>query len=299
MADNVELDPRRLTFSQAHGYEPIPTPLALGQLSEVARIKLWNQLVLIPDGPLSSDVVFVGGVDPDWHSVFEVLHVEFWVRPVDEFPLGYRDRAGRSMAPFNIYKDAILNYLPYNKVFDLFQMIMRHPRCPVYFTVEVAAVFKECRLAYVVDIEQPVTILPAVTDQEGEALMGAMGELRQAGLHGAETHLKRAGELINEGEWADAVRESIHSVESVARLLAPDANTLGPALAELERGGRLHPALKEAFNRLYGYTSDEEGIRHPLIENSTSPVGQDEAVFMLGACASFASYLWRRHQSGN
>ena len=26
-------------------------------------------------------------------------------------------------------------------------------------------------------------------------------------------------------------------------------------------------------------------------------VGMDEAVFMFGACASFASYLWRKHNS--
>ena len=201
-----------------------------------------------------------------------------------------------------LFRDSLIleeDGLEFNEIFDLFQMIMRHPNCPDNFISEVAELFKQCQLAYVVHTEQPVIILPAVTEQEGEALIGAIGELRQAGLHGAETHLKRAGELINEGEWADAVRESIHAVESVARLLAPDANTLGPALAELERGGRLHPALKEAFNRLYGYTSDEEGIRHPLIENATSPVGLDEAVFMLGACASFASYLWRRHQAGS
>ena len=159
--------------------------------------------------------------------------------------------------------------------------------------------FRIHKLAYVVDTERPVTILPAATKHEGDAIVVAIKELRQAGLSGAAAHLKEAGKQINEGTWAGAVRESINAVESVARLLAPDANTLGPALAELERGGRLHPALKEAFSRLYGYTSDEEGIRHPLIENATSPVGRDEAVFMLGACASFASYLWRRHQGGS
>ena len=291
---NEELDPRKHTFSQAQGYEPIPGPLALGELSEEARRKLWNSLVLIPSGPFSPNVQFVNQIDRRWHAIFQTLHSEFLLRPLDEFPQG--DYFASSLK--ETYKPAILQRLPFNRLFDLFQMIMRHPRCPVDFSVEVAEVFKECRLAYVVDIEQPVTILPAVTEHEGEAIIGAINELRQAGLHGAAAHLKEAGKLINEGTWPGAVRESIHAVESVARQLAPDANTLGPALAALERGGRLHPALKEAFNRLYGYTSDEEGVRHPLIENATSPVGQDEAVFMLGACASFASYLWRRHRTG-
>ena len=296
MTNNEELDPRRLTFSQAQGYEQIPGPLALEEFSDEARIKLWNLLVLIPSGPFSPETSNVLELDYDWHSIMEMLHRDFLVRPMDDFPR-------RRLLPNNpfvaTYKPGILRDLSFNRVFDLFQMIMRHPRCPVNFTVEVAAMFRECRLAYVVDLEQPVTILPAVTEQEGETILGAIKEFREAGLHGAEAHLKKAAELVNGGDWPGAVRESINAVESVARLLAPDANTLGPALAALEQNGRFHPALKEAFSRLYGYTSDEEGIRHPLIESATSPVGQDEAVFMLGACASFASYLWRRHQSGS
>ena len=148
----------------------------------------------------------------------ETLHSEFILNPMDEFPTG-------SFSPSNpfidTYKPAILRDLSFNRVFDLFQMIMRHPRCPVDFTVEVAAMFRVCRLAYVVDIEQPVTILPAVTPQEGEAILGAIKELRQVGLQGAETHLKKAGELINEGDWPGAVRESMNAVESVARQLDP------------------------------------------------------------------------------
>lgn len=35
-----------------------------------------------------------------------------------------------------------------------------------------------------------------------------------------------------------------------------------------------------------------------LLDHKHSSVGRDEAVFMLGACASFASYLWRKHAGG-
>ena len=60
----------------------------------------------------------------------------------------------------------------------------------------------------------------------------------------------------------------------------------------------LHPALKDAFSKLYGYTSNEQGVRHALLDRTDAQAGQDEAVFMLGACASFASYLWRKHVAG-
>ena len=292
MTDNEELDPRRLTFSQAQGYEPIPGPLALGLLSEEARIRLWDCLVVFAWCGSLGESHYRWRLEPYWRPIFQLLNSNFLLKPIDEFT---EDEG----ALVNMYRPAVLHDLPLNKVFDLFQMIMRHQNCPSDFTLGVATTFERFRLAYVVDTEQPVTILPAVTEQEGETIIGAIKEFREAGIHGTETHLKKAGELVNGGDWAGAVRESINAVESVARLLAPDANTLGPALAALERGGRLHSALRGAFDKLYGYTSDEEGIRHPLIENATSPVGQDEAVFMLGACASFASYLWRRHQAGS
>ena len=294
MTDNEGLDPRNLTFSQAQGYEQLPGPLALEELSDEARIQLWDLLVDSAWYRHSTiDSVGYGSMSRAWELLFQTLHSDFLVLPLDEYVGTTNDLVGT-------YRPSILHELPFNKVFDLFQMIMRHQYCPPTFTLSVAEIFEHCRLAYVVDTEWPPTILPAATRQEGEAIVGALKELRDAGLQPAEAHLRKAAERISEGDWAGAVRESIHAVESVARHLDPEASkTLGPALTSLEKTGTLHPALKEAFSRLYGYTSDEEGIRHALIDNATSPAGQDEAVFMLGACASFASYLWRRHRTGS
>ena len=279
-------NPRQLTFSQAQGYEELPQPLALGEISDDARRKLWDMLAIDAWDRHKRLQVY-------WYPIFVNIHSDLLKIPLDEFTPYDQDF-------FSNNKALVLRSLPFNRLFDLFQMIMRHPDCPPEFTMHVANIFSECRIAYVVDTQKPVTILPAATEQEGVTLMEAIEEFRQSGLRGTEAHLRKAAELINKGEWPDSVRESIHAVESVARQLDPAASkTLGPALASLEKAGQLHPALKKAFISLYGYTSDEEGIRHPLIANPTSPVSQDEAVFMLGACASFASYLWRRQQTGN
>ena len=227
-----------------------------------------------------------------WDSIFKTLHNDFLGQPIDDFHPSRRKL-------IQSYRARVLELLEFNKVFDLIQMVMRHPRCPPEFTAGVVEVFERCRLAYFVDVKGPPTILPAATPEEGEALREAIQGLRAAGLQAAEAHLREAGELINQGDWGGSVRESIHAVESVARQLDPAASkTLGPALKSLEMRGHLHPALKEAFSKLYGYTSDEKGVRHSLVDSPTSPVGRDEAVFMLGACASFVSYLWRRHQDG-
>lgn len=74
---------------------------------------------------------------------------------------------------------------------------------------------------------------------------------------------------------------------------------LEPALTSLECHVLLHPVLKNAFGALYAYTSNKQGDRHALLNRTDAQVGQDEAVFMLGACASFASHLSRKHVAGD
>ena len=282
-------DSRDLTFSQAQGYEELPRQLALEEISQEARVRLWN--LLVNSAWVISDFAIL--VKGDWRPILAAVHSHFFIRPIDEF-------SPDSNRTVESYKRAILNDLPFNNFFDLIQLIMRHPKCPIVFIRDVAEVFGQCRLAYVVDTQKPVTILPATTEHEGQVIIGAIHEFRAAGLKGTESHIRKAVELVSEGDWPGSVRESIHAVESVACLLDPSASkTLGPALSSLEKKGHLHPALKTAFGNLYGYSSDEEGIRHSLLTNATSQVGQDEALFMLGACASFASYLWRRHRTGS
>ena len=191
------------------------------------------------------------------------------------------------------YKERFLRTEPFNKVFDILQMVMRRRKCPPSFIHDITAAFEDCRLAYFVDRGIPVTILPAATPEEGATIRNALEDVRAVGLQGAESHLRDSGRLINAGDWAGSVRHSINAVESVARRIAPEAGTLGPALNKM---GELHPALKKAFSSLYGYTSDEQGIRHALLDEAASPAQRDEAVFMLGACASFVSYMLRKHR---
>lgn len=91
--------------------------------------------------------------------------------------------------------------------------------------------------------------------------------------------------------YAKSVQCSISAVESQCCILLGEENvSLGDALNRLERQGvRLHSALKEAWKKLYGFTSDGAGIRHGTIQ--PSDVDQDLAKFMLVACSAFVNYL--------
>ena len=49
--------------------------------------------------------------------------------------------------------------------------------------------------------------------------------------------------------------------------------------------------MKSGFEKLYGYSSDEKGIRHALLDDPAAQVDETDALFMIGACAAFVSYL--------
>ena len=286
------MDNGQYSFSQAQGYEEIPGALKLEELPEDARIRIWNQFfVHLGQSQTFDDLGWNGSIGGDWAHIFRAAHAKFDVLALDDWSTDF-ERFCK-----NLRKR--IESLPFNKVFDLIQFVLRHPRCPHKFVTEMRSTFADSRLAYTLEVGPPPTIVPAATPEEGAAIVKSLQLLRQAYLDGSAAHLRKASECINEGDWAGSVRESIHAVESVARRLDPEAaQTLGPALKSLERRGMLHPALEKAFDALYGYTSDEQGIRHALLDQTDAKVGLDEAVFMLGACASFASYLSRKHVAG-
>ena len=97
--------------------------------------------------------------------------------------------------------------------------------------------------------------------------------------------------MTGRDHYRNSIKESISAVEAVARLIAndPDLKTLSPALRALEEEIDLHPALRVGFDRLYGFTSDEDGIRHAMMEESD--LESEDARFMLVACSAFVNYL--------
>ena len=282
------MNERMLTFSQAQGYEELPGPLKLEELPAAARTHIWNVFYTFIDDTKAS----FGSIGINWDQILREKHILHDNLSLDEWYNSFEyDR--REL------RHSIEN-LPFNQVFDLIQFVIRHANCPPEFIDEMKRAFAHSMLAYTIGKAKPPTIIPSVTEAEGNTIVESLQLLRRAGLEGSASHMRNASECINNGDWAGSIRESINAVESVARQLDPKSSgTLRGALAALENRQALHPALKEAFTKLYGYTSNEQGIRHALLDRSSANVGIDEAVFMLGACASFASYLWRKHETGD
>jgi hypothetical protein len=112
-------------------------------------------------------------------------------------------------------------------------------------------------------------------------------------MAGVSSHMTQALALLGqkpEPDYRNSIKESINAVESAAKFIdGSKGSGLRGALNRLARSVQLHPAMQEAFLKLYGYTSNEDGIRHALLDAPN--VGYDEAKFMLVACSAFANFL--------
>lgn len=133
-------------------------------------------------------------------------------------------------------------------------------------------------------------VTDVTNEQEIEMLVDA---LIDEDFPNVQAHLQRALELLSDKkspDYRNSIKESISAVESIAREIAnkPKA-TLGEALKEIEKRGEFHKALKEGFLKLYGYTSDANGIRHAMMDEPN--LTADDAKFFLLVCTSFINYL--------
>ena len=153
--------------------------------------------------------------------------------------------------------------------------------------------FEKQAAAYWLDTSiRPYKFFPRSSVEQGHAVRQALKTVEESGMTGASVHLRQAVEHINTQQYHDSISDSISAVESVSRQIAPESHTLGQALSVLESKGLfINQELKAGFKQLYNYTNTEEGIRHARLNRDSSGVGLDEAVFMFGACASFAAYL--------
>ncbi|PHR55696.1 MAG: hypothetical protein COA43_15200 [Robiginitomaculum sp.] len=130
------------------------------------------------------------------------------------------------------------------------------------------------------------TITPITDGEEVKTIETATNKSKPS----VRKHLHRSLELLSDRQnpdYRNSIKESISAVESKVQLLLNDEKgTLGNLLNKLDG---LHPSQKEAFKKIYGYTSDKGGIRHALLDEDK--IDFDDAKYMLVVCSAFVNYL--------
>jgi AbiJ N-terminal domain 4 len=278
---------KKLTFEQAEGVQPLPSQLQLREVSQQLRAVLWNQIHRYLSEATEHSDYGPNYIDKPWSMILKEEHVYRQHGMVDDFGNVAKDLIAETR---DIFENG-----DYLSIFGWLEFVLKHPACPSTVADDVERILRYCRAAYRV-IDRKV-ICPVASDTEHSTIVQAFADLGAKQFNGARAHLRNAASHLTAGAYADSVRESIHAVEAVGRTLDPTADVLSKALAKLEQKISIYPAMKKGFTSLYAYTSDEKGIRHALLDDSAAKVDEADALFMLGACAAFVSYLVNKARS--
>lgn len=185
-------------------------------------------------------------------------------------------------------------YIPYDiieYIFDFFRVIesIDHTNHLRSLTVILNSILQEEKSGYrMIDGK----FVPITNEMELKEIQSSM----HSTFDPVNEHIKKALNLYSDREnpdYENSIKESISAVESMCCIITglKGANaTLGAAIKKLkENGVHIHGAMENAFSALYGYTSDENGIRHGGIDFVNAP--EEDARYMLVSCSAFVNYL--------
>ncbi|CAG0944597.1 hypothetical protein ANRL1_01828 [Anaerolineae bacterium] len=265
------------TFGQRKGLKPIKVMIQTDSMDSDLKNALWNVLTV----EVWYKKGFMHDSDGDVGNIWQfgvALWANYFNLPIDEMPRG-------GNAIIKEIRNHFFN-CSWFEVYEFLEFVVG------YFereslTKEVNSVLEQelsgyrCVGGVISDITNP---------QEIEMLEEAVGD---SDFPGVRAHLQRALELFSDRknpDYRNSIKESISAVESLARALTelPKA-TLGDALKQVEITNNIHPALKDSFLKLYGYTSDEQGIRHAMLDEPN--ITAADARYFLLSCTSFVNYL--------
>lgn len=135
-------------------------------------------------------------------------------------------------------------------------------------------------------------LVPIVDKVEVDEVSQAVVRLTGHGLDGARVHIQTALRLFSQRpnpDYRNSIKESISAIESICRLIGENTSGLEGAIRALDRKAPIHKALRIGFEKMYAYTSDEDGIRHAILDDTVIDLA--DAKYMIVACSAFANYL--------
>lgn len=271
-------------FSQRKGLRPAVKPLQVDDIDNDLRTGLWSALhVCIWERiEYSNEYVSRSLKTTNLYSLCIRYWHHYFKRPIDNLSHDVDDviREVRSY----VFK------CPWNELYDFLEFTAKNApdNMADKFTDFCNGLLARENSAYrfvdnqIVEISSP---------DEIESIEQAIKNATPFG--GVREHLQSALALLSDRkkpDYRNSIKEAISAVEAVCRTLSGNPKaSLGEALQVFEERKSLHPALKKSLSALYGYTSDEQGIRHAMLEEPD--LSSTDARFMLVACSAFVNYL--------
>jgi len=135
-------------------------------------------------------------------------------------------------------------------------------------------------------------------------IMPKMSEVEMTEVEKAISGSDEASQLMNKavdelvGDPKNAIKDAVLALETLSNLLSEQPHstdlkkTLPKVLGRIEKalGEKYSPDLREAFMKLYNYSSSEPGVRHGT-KNLPTFAEAAEARFIVVVCSTFFNYL--------
>ena len=273
-------------FSEKYGYKKEKT-IQYESVSDELKNRIWNLFYQseIKGGGLSSkrlSLALNGG-----QTIEEKI--------VDRFGL-LINHAGKGQSVEEQLKESLLHFFCWYEVYD----------------------FIDIHLSYLEDDERDIRIRQynELLEQEKAGYRIVSGEIApitneteiatieqsaDTAFQSVNQHIQKALSLyadIQSPDYENSIKESISAVEAICCIITglSGANaSLGKVIKKLKDNGvHIHSAMEQAFSSLYGYTSDEDGIRHGGIDFKNAPA--EDAKYMLVSCSAFVNYLIEKYE---
>lgn len=271
-------------FSDKRGIKRLSNIIQIDSLNDRTRNKIY-----------SATMELVNKTD-DKRKFVEYIYEDIFSLTKNDIPLN-----GQEFDIFSDYyknvEDEILFNLrncEYNNVFDFIIGIIRGikiNKLKNWYIKEIEKIFKEENVNYKIVGDNIIDIIDEYQVAEIEETLKNPYDI-------VRKHYNKAIEkLYQDRDYDNSIKESISSVEAMCQALTENNKaTLGDALKLLK--DKIHPAMKSAFEKLYGYTSDANGIRHAngLGEGNSTYA---EAKYMLISCSAFVNYLKENYEKEN
>ena len=270
-------------FSERKGIKHFSDIVQVNSLNERTRNKIYSATIELIEK------------DKKRGEFIEYIYTEIFSLTKNDIPIKSLEFGIFSDYYADVENEILLNLrnCEYHEVFDFIEGIIRGTRLDNQkktYIDDINRIFIEENVNYRI-------INGLITDLLNEETIKEIEETLENPHIVVANHYSKALELLYKSkDYDNSIKESISSVESICQILTSNNKaTLGDTLKLLK--DKIHPAMKSAFEKLYGYTSDANGIRHAngLGEgNSTF----EEAKYMLISCSAFVNYLKENFKEG-
>lgn len=275
----------RVPFDQRIGGSS-PPQIGLKEMPTDLRVALWNTF---------QHLIFSSEL-PGQDAGVQARHVYVFIGwPADE--IHYYEHDNRKEL-----KKWFLEVATWGRAYDFVEWLPRlifmgrkdpydgfrlHNHCATRFIAQLNSALERAGAPYrYVNSE----LVPITDDEE-------IAEVQKASVSkfsGARQHIAQATTLLSlkpNPDYRNSIKESVSAIESLLKeITSIKSGDMGPLLTAFEKKyGLFHPAFRKAVSSLYGWTSDEGGVRHAIF--SDVDVDHSDARFMLVACSAFVNFV--------